>query len=101
MKAGLLTIALCMSMPSMAAGHLCDSVESVARTVMQQRQEGASMGKMMESTTKIQDPMTAAMAREIVETAYEKPQFRTDQHKKRAIDGHANEWASVCWRRNK
>ena len=70
---------------------LCKSIESLARSIMQKRQEGISMSSMMEAIGKND------MHRELVKLAYKKSRYSTEEYKQKSITNFANKAASTCF----
>ncbi len=73
------------------ANKLCKSIEGLARTIMEKRQEGISMSAMMNAIGENN------MHRELIKLAYNKTRYNTEKYKQKSIEEFANKAALTCY----
>lgn len=64
---------------------VCNSISSLAETIMKQRQNGAPMSEMMRIAGEAGGAL-GKVGEELVIMAYEKPRYRTENYQQRAIE---------------
>ncbi len=94
MKTLLITLAIClfMSAPSQAEEswqETCAAIGNFAETVMENRQAGVSMAKMMELTD-------TELLQEIIINAYSSPRYSVERNKKREVADFRDRWYLEC-----
>ncbi len=98
MKTLLITLAICLflSAPSQAEKswqEKCATVGIFAEIVMENRQAGVSMAKMMELTD-----ADAVLSHEIIINAYSSPRYSTERVQKREVENYRDRWYLDCVR---
>lgn len=68
----------------------CAEVSSLAESMMDHRQKGTGMAKMMEVAGEL------LLAREMVIMAFEQPAFSTPDYQRKAVRQFADEWYLAC-----
>ncbi len=95
MKTLLITLAICLflSAPSQAETwqETCASIGNFAETVMENRQAGVSMAKMMELTD-------TELLQEIIINAYSSPRYSVERNQKREVADFRDRWYLECVR---
>jgi hypothetical protein len=79
------TLILCIfALPLQAADwrESCGNFGKVAKMIMEKRQSGASMAKMMEAITDIDNSVVEMM----IMSAYDRPRYSTEQMQQRTIE---------------
>ena len=94
MKKIVLIVALTLTSPFVLAtedkiSKHCPGVAAIAKSVMEARQENVPMARMMEVSD-------TELLREMVVAAYDRPAYRTENVKARAIRDFENEWYLNC-----
>jgi hypothetical protein len=74
------------------ADPVCVALGQYSRTVMDARQTGVALSKIME-IVKGDDIHTR-----IVLDAYEQPRFQTEEFRRTAIQDFGNKWETMCYR---
>lgn len=77
---------------------ICPTVETLARTIMEGRQVGVPMTKMMEVADNQGDNPMGRLIRALIVAAFEKPRYMTAEIQQREVDDFANEAALECYR---
>lgn len=86
----LATPATAEEQPANSPKEVCAEFSEVAETIMERRQAGASMRRMMELA---ETDMQTAMVRD----AYDQPAFSTERYQQRAVRRFGNDAYSVCF----
>lgn len=79
---------------------VCVSANSVAKTVMTQRQNGVAMADIYASTAEVKPEESRQFIRAVIRLAYDKPLYSSPEHKKKAITEFQNEIFSRCLKVN-
>lgn len=85
--------------PSDAAMTLCATESEAARRVMQLRQRGAPLSRLMETTNGTSGTEVQRRQRDMILEAYSQPRFHTDEAIERAITDFENDEYLRCARR--
>lgn len=81
-----------------ASDH-CASIGYFAGTLMEKRQEGATMSELMKIVTSAEGPQQLiSIAREMVIAAYEKPQYSMAANKADEVNRFRNDWELKCYK---
>jgi hypothetical protein len=92
MKRLLIAATAALMMTAAHADPVCVALGEYSRTVMDARQTGVALSKIME-IVKGDDIHTR-----IVLDAYEQPRFQTEEFRRTAIQDFGNKWETVCYR---
>ncbi len=84
-----LTLSTSIQAEESKSGDMCESVEGLARTIMTQRQKGASLLKMMKLSE-------IAVSRLLIKKAFEESRYNTKSIQDRIINEFANNWYAAC-----
>jgi len=77
----------------------CEDIASLAKTIMDARQSGISLPKLMGAVNNSQDEATKNLGKLIVMDAFESPGFRGAKYKKREINSFENKWMLSCMKK--
>lgn len=72
----------------------CNSTAKMAGTIMQARQAGMDMGKVLETSSSSE--AFASKVRDLVVAAYESPRYSTEKNKARAVEDFRNDAYLAC-----
>lgn len=97
MKIFAAAIALSMSTPARAddGAEVCVQIERLAGKVMESRQVGVPMSRVMEIVSK--GTATALILQRMVIEAYQEPDYSTEEYKSRQRIEFAARWAAICY----
>lgn len=93
-------LSACVAQPALAdvyseaKDEFCPRVESMSRAIMESRQVGVPLVKLLELQKRV-GPATE-WARPIMMMAYHKPRYRTEEFQQREIDDFAEEMFLMC-----
>jgi hypothetical protein len=76
----------------------CESIASTARTVMDARQSGVALSKVLAIVD--QYPDTKTLMRQIVLDAYSKPRYSSEEFRLRETEEFGNTWEIACHKAN-
>lgn len=93
MKNLIIATTLTLASASSFAYERCEYISEVATVLMENRQLGASMAKMMEIMVKDESDV---LYKEMVIKAYEVPQYQVAKNQQREINDFANNWYLAC-----
>lgn len=85
------TVALSAAMPAQAEQASCQQIGELARMVMEKRQEGVSMSVLMGIAK------DNKLIRVMVVEAFKRPDFSSDEYKKREQIKFRNAFESLCY----
>jgi len=78
---------------------MCESFESLAGTIMSNRQMGVELSKMMKVTATLSStPDVEAFVKKLVIEAYQKPAFESEEYQSKAINEFKTEVAVECYK---
>lgn len=89
-------VVLVLASPVTAASSLCDSIAYLARAVMESRQGGAPMVKVMNVAKSHGDASLSRIGVLMVEDAYEHPSYSTEKAQQRAVQEFEDKWYLQC-----
>jgi hypothetical protein len=92
MKRLLIAATAALMMTAAQADPVCVALGEYSRTVMDARQTGVALSKIMEIVK------GDAIHTRIVLDAYEQPRFQTEEFRQTAIQDFGNKWETVCYR---
>lgn len=72
----------------------CDSIAKMAGTIMQARQAGMDMGKVLETSSA--NEALSRRVRDLTVAAYESPRYSTEKNKTRAVEDFKNDAYLAC-----
>ena len=75
-------------------GKLCDQVDSLAQTIMERRQNGMPARDMYDAMGADGNDIAAQM----IDEAYDKPRYQTDDMKEQTVQEFRNRWFQICRR---
>lgn len=78
------------------AMKICKPIHSLAQTIMERRQEGASMVEMLEIANTSDNESANTFAILLVEGAYSSPRYHTRENQRRAAQDFGNENFKLC-----
>ena len=78
------------------AMEICKPIHSLAQTIMERRQEGASMVEMLEIANSSDNESAKSFAILLVEEAYSSPRYHTRENQRRAVQDFGNENFKMC-----
>ena len=95
--AAALTLAAPISAQTAESIAYCGGMGSMAAVIMEARQTGSPMSKMLALAASSDDPVVADMARAFVLDAYQRPQWATDDAKADEINRFRNSVEMLCF----
>lgn len=95
--AALATVPLIGCHAAFAQDTVCDSYESIARSVMTGRQHGVAMSKFVHKIESFDSDQTKTLSLAIVQDAYRAPRFQTASFQQREIDTFGNQVYRLCY----
>lgn len=90
MKKLITTLALLLSLSTNAAEIDCEQLSSIASTIMESRQAGVKLSKII----KLAD--SNSLIKEMAVSAYRKPAYNSEEYKQQEISEFANYWYIAC-----
>lgn len=75
---------------------LCESIESMASSIMEARQAGVPASKLVGIINQDMSKELAELGISIVKAAYSKPHYSTESYQQRETTDFANEWYLAC-----
>ena len=92
MKKLILTLSAALLATAAYADPVCESLGGYARTVMESRQLGVPLSKVMGVVK------GDSIATKIALDAYEQPRFQSEEFRQTAIEDFGNKWETTCYR---
>jgi hypothetical protein len=91
MKRLLIAVTAALMMSSAQAKEPCAVLGELARTVMDSRQLGVALSKLMDI---VKDD---SLSKRIVLDAYEQPRYQAEEFKRAAVEDFGNKWEIMCY----
>jgi hypothetical protein len=92
MKRLLIAATTALMMTTAHADEVCANLGEYARTVMESRQLGVPLSKVMAVVKDADIPKKIAL------DAYEQPRFQSEEFRQTAIEDFGNKWETLCYR---
>ena len=100
MKRLMITLSLALPFSVQAdtsvALEFCKPIHGLAETIMERRQEGVSMVKMLEIANPSDGGSIKELSISLVEEAYSSPRYHTPENQQRAVQDFGNEKFKMC-----
>lgn len=77
---------------------VCNSLGALAKVVMENRQMGVPLSKMLEVPAKMQEESLANITTAIILEAYDSPKFSGKQYQQEAAEEFSNKVVLECWK---
>jgi hypothetical protein len=85
-----------MTNAALAQTDTCETVSKIATSVMDNRQSGVPLSKMMEIVRAVEKTPVGPIAKTMTIDAYEQPRFNTKDMQKRMIGDFADKYTLIC-----
>ena len=72
----------------------CDTLDNIAEAVMERRQDGMTHREMYDRM----DADSESLVSKIIDEAYDKPRYQTDEMKEKTVQEFRNRWYGICRR---
>lgn len=98
----LVTAIFCLTSVSFAASEKekeCENISKISEAMMMSRQNGKSIVAMYKTAEKY--PYIEQITKAIIDVAYEKPMWNTEENKAKAIVEFSNEMFMLCMKHKK
>lgn len=91
----IMVLIMVLPMHSMAAD--CNSIGSLAKSVMETRQKGIPLGSAIEVIESIDNKAVSDLAKGMVLSAYKRPRYNTEENKSDSVIRFQNKWTLYCY----
>lgn len=75
----------------------CESISKTAKTIMEARQSGVGMSKMMRLLRENAESVSYEVLEKVVANAYELPNWSTEKRQQESIQDFGDKWYRVCY----